>query len=63
VSTSQTTEFLADEVMRIGESMKHPHRQGEGIKLMDADMQRRITEQFLEYSMELARRFKRRVGR
>jgi hypothetical protein len=58
-----STAFLVAEILRMGESLKWPNREGVGVNLMSTHEQRLLREKFLEYSMELAQRAQRRSGR
>ena len=53
--SSQSTKFLAAEVLRMGEKLKHPDRVGGANRISDT-ASRELRETFVEYSMELARR-------
>lgn len=51
-----TLAFLAAEVARLGELIKHPKRGGTGIDYMSKEAAAKVREQFLEYSLDLAQR-------
>lgn len=50
--------FLAEQILRDGEALKHPNREG-GVYHMTGDAAAALRERFLENSMELAERAKK----
>ena len=51
-----TTPFLAAEILRMGESLKHPDRVPGGVNYMTKREREDLLERFVEYSMDLAER-------
>lgn len=49
-------QFLAAEILRMGESLKYPMREPHGIQRLPEAARVELREKFLEYSMELAER-------
>lgn len=58
----RSLDFLVEEILRDGEALKYPEREG-GIYHMTGKEAERLRERFLEDSLELAERVKAGEGR